>query len=144
MRAQPMTTPAPATVELLPEPEEKRIAATGAVASIQEAQLSMPAEALGRLWQPASLERLARGYWLYLTRASRGLLRVLYGETSRTVVLAPVSLALLRFRAPEYETSASSAVVRWRIERGLLVAPQGRDSGWLRIEVRRRGRGHAA
>ena len=134
-----MTTPAPATIELLPEPEEKRIAATGAVTSMQEAELSMPAEALARLWQAASLERLARGYWLYLTRASRGLIGVLYGERSRTVVLAPASLALLRFRAPEYETSADSAVVTWRIERGLLVAAQGRDSGWLRIEVRREG-----
>jgi hypothetical protein len=134
-----MPTPAPATVELLPEPEEKRIAATGAVASVQEAELSMPAEALAGLWRPTSLERLARGYWLYLTRASRGLIRVLYGESSRTVVLGPASLALLRFRAPEYETSAESAVVKWRIERGLLVAAQGRDSGWLRIEVRRQG-----
>jgi hypothetical protein len=134
-----MPTPAPATVELLPEPEEKRIAATGAVTSVQEAELSMPAEALAGLWRPTSLERLARGYWLYLTRASRGLIRVLYGESSRTVVLGPASLALLRFRAPEYETSAESAVVKWRIERGLLVAAQGRDSGWLRIEVRRQG-----
>jgi len=135
--AEPSDAPARATIEMLPEPEEKRAPATGAVASVQEAELSMPATALGRLWQPASLERLARGYWLYLARASRGVIRVLYGEASRTVVVGPSSLGLLRFRAPEYETSADTAAVTWQIERGLLVAAQGRDSGWLRIEVRR-------
>jgi hypothetical protein len=107
------------------------------VASVQEAELSMPAAALSSLWQPASLERLARGYWLYLTRVSGGLIRVVHGEQSRTVVLWTPRLALLRFRAPEYETSADRAAVRWRIERGLLVAAAGRGSGWLRIEIRR-------
>ena len=87
--AEPSDAPARATIEMLPEPEEKRVPATGAVASVQEAELSMPATALGRLWQPASLERLARGYWLYLARASRGVIRVLYGEASRTVVVGP-------------------------------------------------------
>jgi hypothetical protein len=132
-----MTGPGPATIELLPEPEAKRISATGSVASIQEAEVSMPAVLLTRLWQPESLERLASGYWRYLTRASLGLFRVVYGEGSPTVVLGLPWLGLLRFRAPEYETSAGSAAVTWRIERGLLVAASGRGSGWLRIEINR-------
>jgi hypothetical protein len=47
-------------------------------------------------------------------------------------------LALLRFRAPEYETSADGGAVTWRIERGLLVARHGRENGHLRIAVERR------
>jgi hypothetical protein len=53
------------------------------------------------------------------------------------VILLVRWLPLLRFRAPEYETSASAASVTWRIERGLLGAAEGRGSCCLRIEVRR-------
>jgi hypothetical protein len=136
-----MTEAPTATVELLPEPEEKRVATTGAVSSIQEAELSIPHQTLDRLRGPDNLERLARGYWLHLRRVSRGLVRVVYAEEYRTVVLAVPWLRLLRFRAPEYEASVASASVTWRIDRGLLVATEGRGSGWLRIEIRPGGAG---
>ena len=42
---------------------------------------------------------------------------------------------LLRFRAPEYETSDGRGIVRWRIRDGVLVAK--RDEGYLEIDVRR-------
>ncbi len=130
-----------AKIEVLPEPEQRRVAATGAVSSVQEAELSMPPATLKRLWRPEGLERLARAYWLHLRRVSRGLLRVEYGEASRTVVLGLPWLRLLRFGAPEYETSAARATVTWRIERGLLVAADGRGSGWLRITIDRQAAG---
>lgn len=126
-----------ATVELIADPEEEAVATTGAVSSAQEAELRVPAPVLERLWRPPTLEHLARAYWRYLRRASLGAVRVVYAESSRTVVLLAPSLALLRFRAPEYEIAPDAASVTWRIDRGLLVAAEGRGSGWLRIEVRR-------
>jgi len=45
---------------------------------------------------------------------------------------------LLTFQAPEYEINAGRGVVRWRMDRGLLVARRGREGdGYLEIEVRR-------
>ena len=126
-----------ATVEVLPDPEESRTAATGAVVSIQGAELSLPGAALAELWRAETLERLGRAYWLYLRRASLGLIRVVYGEGSRTVVLVARSLSLLRFGAPRYEASGARGSVRWPIDRGLLVSREGRGSGWLEIAVER-------
>ena len=41
--------------------------------------------------------------------------------------------------APEYEMDDERGVVRWRIERGVLVAPPGIDAdGYLEIDIRRR------
>ncbi len=41
--------------------------------------------------------------------------------------------------APEYEIDDDRGIVRWRIERGLLVAPRGRGGdGYLEIDVERR------
>ena len=126
-------------VDVLPDAEEaERVAATGAVASVQEAIVSLPGKALPGLWTAETLERLARAYWRYLERVSRGLFRVVYGDDSRTVVLATRRLPLLRFRAPEYELGEDTAMVTWRLDRGLLVASAGRGQGWLRIEVVRR------
>ena len=124
----------PVTVELLPEGERERIEPAGGVSSIQEAVLSADRDLLESLWAPAGLERLARGYWLHLARVSRGLLRVVYEDRARTVVLGG-RVPLLRFQAPEYEISDSRATVTWRIERGLLVAREGRGTGWLRIAL---------
>ena len=106
--------------------------------SRQVAELTLPREELDRIWSPEYLERLARTYWRYLTRVSLGLLRVLYTEDSRLVVVLGRPLVLLRFRAPEYEATADSGSVTWRIDRGLLVAPRGRGRGYLRISVSRR------
>ena len=43
-----------------------------AVRSIQSADLEMPAEALDEIWTPMHLERFARTYWRFLSRATLG------------------------------------------------------------------------
>lgn len=130
--------------------------ASGAMRSLQAADMTLPEAELQRLWTPMHLERLARTYWRFLTRVTLGLVRVLYSESERSVVLLARPLALLSFEAPEYELDGEHGVVRWRIKRGLLVArvaceqrgepgaTGGRGAGTasapqghLRIEVRR-------
>jgi hypothetical protein len=111
---------------------------TGAMRSVQAADLSLPESALRELWSPMHLERLARAYWRFLTRVTLGLVRVRYSETERSVVLVGRPLRLLTFAAPEYEIEAGGGMVRWRIVRGLLVARKGhRGAGHLQIDVRR-------
>lgn len=112
--------------------------ASGAMRSVQAADLAMPRERLRELWTPMNLERLARTYWRFLTRVTLGLVRVLYSDSERTVVLIGRPLKLLTFKAPEYEMDGEHAVVRWRIKRGLLVARSGHGGhGHLQIDVRR-------
>lgn len=106
--------------------------------SVQAADLQLSERALKDLWSADNLERLARTYWRFLTRVTLGLVKVRYTDTERLVVLLFRPLTLLAFRAPEYELGADHGVVRWRIERGLLVARAGRDlKGHLQIDVRR-------
>jgi hypothetical protein len=126
----------PAEVRLLPE-QRREVPRTGAVESVQRAEVDVPEDLLTELWSPEHLERLARAYWRWLNRISLGLLRVVYEPEARTVVLLFRPFALLRFHAPEYETEPSRGVVTWRIERGLLVAREGRGKGYLRIAVER-------
>src|SRR5215203_5629738 len=123
---------------VIKDPEEHTVMAEdGAVRSIQAADVTVPAEELDKLWNQASLERLARTYWKYLSRVTLGLIRVTYTENERQVVLLFRPLVLLRFRAPEYEFARNRGVVRWRIEDGLLVSPRGRGGrGYLEIDVR--------
>jgi hypothetical protein len=110
----------------------------GAVHSIQAADLTMPAAELDAIWTPMHLERLARTYWKYLSRATLGLIRVAYSPTERYVVLIARPLVLLRFRAPEYAMDGERGVVRWRIRDGLLVASEGHEGdGYLEIDIRR-------
>jgi hypothetical protein len=110
----------------------------GAVRSVQGADIILPEAALDGLWNPEHLERLARTYWKSLTRYTLGLVRVRYTETERYVVLLLPFIKLLTFRAPEYEMNACTGIVRWRIEKGLFVASQGREGdGYLEIEVAR-------
>ena len=112
--------------------------ATGAVRSVQAADLFLASEALEQIWSPVHLERLARTYWRFLSRVTLGLVRVRYTEGERSIVLIGRPLKLLTFHAPEYEMSASRGLVRWRIARGLLVSKRGRDGGgYLQIEVLR-------
>jgi hypothetical protein len=128
----------PASVRLISAEETERVSQTGAVGSVQEAEVTLPSAVLERLWSPEYLERLARAYWRHLTRATLGLVKIAYEPGSRAAVLVSRRLPLLRFRAPSYETSADEGCVTWQIERGLLVASEGRDNGFLRIRVRRR------
>jgi hypothetical protein len=113
-------------------------ARTGAVCSIQKADLVVDERALQEIWTPMHMERLARTYWRFLTRVTLGLIQVRYTERERWVVLLFSPLRLLTFAAPEYELDPERGLVRWRIARGLLVSSRGHDGdGHLQIEVRR-------
>jgi hypothetical protein len=107
------------------------------VRSRQEAEVTLPSAVVRSLWRPEYLERLARAYWLYLTRISLHLLRVVYTADSRSVVVLFRPLVLLRFHAPEYEVADDGGTVTWRIDRGLLVQRSKRGQGHLSISVRR-------
>jgi hypothetical protein len=110
----------------------------GAVRSVQGADITLPEAELERLWAPPTLENLARTYWRFLSRVTLGLIRVYYTETERFVSLLFRPLVLLRFQAPEYEMNADRGIVRWRIERGVLVSKKGRGgNGFLEIDVLR-------
>ncbi|MGI8594117.1 MAG: hypothetical protein ACR2ML_07095 [Solirubrobacteraceae bacterium] len=123
---------------VIKDPESSTVIARGAVRSAQAAELTLPAEELEELWSPTHLERLARTYWRFLSRATLGLIRIHYTERERFVVLLFRSLVLLSFRAPEYEMGADRGIVRWRIESGVLVSRKGRSGdGYLEIDVRR-------
>jgi len=110
----------------------------GSVTSKQVAVVTLPRSELDRVWTPEYLERLARTYWRFLTRVSLGILRVVYGPESREIVVLTKPFVLLRFHKPEYDTDPDAGTVTWRIDEGLLVAPQGRGTGFLRISVKRR------
>lgn len=109
----------------------------GAVRSVQTAKLTLDAADLERLWTPANLENLARTYWLFLSRVTLHLIRVIYTADSRSVVLLARPLTLLRFDLPEYTLEEDHGAVRWRIRDGLLVARSGHGCGFLSLDVRR-------
>ncbi len=127
----------PAEIRVLPDPAGGPAGADGPVKTVQAAEIELPRSYLEQSWRPEYLERLARAYWAFLERVSLGALKVVYEPSARTVVLFSRRLPLLRFRRPEYVTAPGLGQVVWRIERGLLVAPQGRGRGWLRISIRR-------
>jgi hypothetical protein len=111
---------------------------TGAVTSKQGADIVLPAKELEGIWDPEHLERVARTYWLTMQRFTLGLIHVDYTPTERAVVLLVRQLRLLTFRAPEYEMNRRRGIVRWRIEKGLLVSRQGREGdGYLEIDIER-------
>jgi len=111
--------------------------ADGSIGSKQVAEVTLPRSELDPVWSADHLERLARTYWRFLTRISLGILRVLYTDTSREVVVFTRPFVLLRFRKPEYEVESDGGAVTWPIERGLLVASRGRGRGYLRLAVKR-------
>jgi hypothetical protein len=138
IRRRLQRSPPPAHATIVDPEDHTTIDATGAVRSVQAADVTLPAGALEEMWTPMHLERLARTYWRFLSRCTLGLIRVTYDDDGRAVVLLARPLVLLRFKAPEYAMDADRGVVRWRIDRGVLVsrAAHGGD-GWLQIEVRR-------
>jgi hypothetical protein len=109
----------------------------GSVTTKQIADVTLPRAALDPIWTPEYLERLARTYWVFLSRFTLGLIRVLYTDRGREVVLLGRPLRLLTFRSPEYDTEPSRGCVTWRIHRGILVAPRGRGKGYLQLCVER-------
>src|SRR6201999_1588561 len=84
---------------------------TGAVRSLQSAELCLPVRALEQIWSAEYLERLARTYWRFLSRVTLGLMHVDYSERERSIVLLFRPLKLLTFQAPEYETGPLRGVV---------------------------------
>jgi hypothetical protein len=114
---------------------------TGAVTSIQAADISLPEPAVAEIWTPMHLERLARTYWRFLSRCTLGIIRVKYTEAERFVCVLARPFVLLSFRAPEYEMDAHRGIVRWRIDKGVLVSRAGRGDGHLEIEVERQAPG---
>jgi hypothetical protein len=126
-----------ASVRLVRSGESERVPETGAVASVQEAEVTIDRERLAELWSPEDLERLALAYWRWISRVTLSLVRVVYAPASRSVVLLTRRLPLLRFDLPEYDVAEDLGCVTWRIRRGVLVARKGRDRGFLRIVVRR-------
>ena len=130
--------PVVARARIVTEAEHTEIDERGAVRSVQAAELTLPVERLDEIWSPMHLERIARTYWRFLSRCTLGLIRVAYTPAERFVVLLTRPFVLLRIRAPEYEMDERRGVVRWRIERGLLVAKAGRGGdGYLQVDVRR-------
>ena len=69
------------------EDDTSEDARTGAVRSVQAAELSCRGRRCAEIWSPLHLERLARTYWRFLTRVTLGLIRVRYTERERSVVL---------------------------------------------------------
>jgi hypothetical protein len=117
---------------------------TGAMRSVQTAEVTLPEARLRELCTPSHMEHLARTYWRFLTRVTLGLIRVVYSDSERSVVLLARPLKLLTFGAPEYELDVEHGRVRWRIERGVLLARRGRGAhGHLQIDVRRLPDEHA-
>ena len=123
-------------VEILDPGDRVRVHASGAVGSIQEAEITVARDQLDRIWNADNLELMARAYWAFLRRMSLGIIRVNYAAASRTVT-AFGRIPLLRFGAPQYETEEGRGQVTWPIDRGLLVAVEGRGKGALRVSVRR-------
>ena len=121
---------------VIADPEQHTVMdQNGSVRSIQAANVDMPTDELGRIWNAMHLERLARTYWKYLSRVTLGLIRVTYTEHERLVVFIGRPFVLLRFHAPDYELSENRGIVRWRIQDGLLVSR--RNEGFLEIDVKR-------
>ncbi len=111
---------------------------SGAVRSVQAANITMPEHELDSLWKPMHLERLARTYWKYLSRVTLGLIRVEYSQDERAVVFLVRPFVLLRFGPPDYRMESDRGVVRWTIRDGVLVARPGRSAdGFLEIDVQR-------
>jgi hypothetical protein len=125
----------PAKAVIVSPPKSTVIAKDGAVRSAQMAELTLAEEDFRRLWNATNLENLARTYWRFLSRVTLGLIRVVYGENERSVVLLGRPLTLLRFDAPEYVLERDHGSVRWQIRDGLLVTRSGRGCGFLALAV---------
>jgi hypothetical protein len=128
----------PAHAVIVSPRKSTSIAHDGAVRSAQSAELTLDPEDLERIWTAANLENLARTYWRFLSRVTLGLIRVVYGQDTRSVALFG-KLPLLRFDGPEYLIEDSHGAVRWQIRDGLLVARTGRGCGYLSLDVLRLG-----
>jgi hypothetical protein len=123
-------------VRVLEDPERGPVSPQGPLRSVQEAEISLDRSQLEQMWREEFLQRFARGYWRHLQRISLRLVRTVDAPDSTAVVLGIRQLTLLRFHLPEFEFGPEAGRVTWRIERGILVARQGRGQGYLRFELR--------
>jgi hypothetical protein len=121
--------PNAARVMIHDPPRETRVPETGAVGSVQSAEIELPKEAFDRLWRPENLERLARAYWRHLNRISLGLLRVVYSPTARTVVFLIRPLNLLRFAAPRTKLALKGRASHGRSTAACSSPRRGRARG---------------
>jgi hypothetical protein len=138
-RRRRRSIPLPAQAVIVSPPKSTAIARDGAVRSVQSAELTLAQEDFKRMWNATHLENLARTYWLFLSRVTGWLIRVVYDENQRSVVFLGRPLTLLRFDAPEYELEREHGKVSWRIRDGLLVARAGRGCGFLSLDVTHAG-----
>jgi hypothetical protein len=127
----------PARTAIVSPRKSTLVSPDGAVHSVQSARLELPLVDLDRLWTPAQLENLGRTYWLFLTRVTLGVIRVVYTEDERAVVFLRKPLTLLRFEPPEYTLERDHGRISWAIRDGLLVSRRGCGSGFLSVAVRR-------
>jgi hypothetical protein len=127
----------PARALIISPRQSTTVARGGAVRSMQSVELGVDIADLERLWSPTNLENLGRTYWRFLSKVTLGLIRVIYGEHSRSVVFLTKPFTLLRFEAPEYVLEPEHGKIVWWIRDGLLVARTGRGSGYLALDVTR-------
>ena len=134
----------PATISNL-EDRTTEDARTGAMRSVQAADLSLPEAALAR----AVVARVPGAPGAHLlalshTRDAGSDPRALLRDRALDRAAGTAPLRLLTFAAPEYELEPDHGIVRWRIARGLLVArqrPRRRRLPADRRAPHRRGRG---
>lgn len=124
----------------MPDPSLRGLASTGGVTCQQEALITVDSATFDAIWTASTLELLARSYWDYIRRRTLGAIRVTYREGKPTVALLG-RVPLLRFQAPAFATGPERASVEWPIERGILVARDGRGRGFLRISAEREPEG---
>jgi hypothetical protein len=113
-----------------------RVSLTGAVSSHQAGELELR-RPLSKVLTRGFLNRAAGEYWRLITRFTLGLVRVASDDGDQCVVLVARPLVLLRLHTPEYELEDGRGSVTWRIKRGILVAGDWRDRGFLRLSIAR-------
>ncbi|MEX0620155.1 MAG: hypothetical protein WD181_01080 [Solirubrobacterales bacterium] len=124
-------------IDLMPDPVRRGLATSGPIGCVQSALITVEDDLFEQLWTPPTLELLARAYWSFIRKRSFGLIRMGYEPGSRSVNLISKRIPLLRFHEPEFESGTDHGWVKWPIDRGLLVAAEGRGNGYLKIEARR-------
>ena len=129
-------------IELEPDPVRRGLATRGPVECAQTAVVTVDDELFEQIGAPSTLELLARSYWRFLSRRSLGAIKVSYGPDSREVHLFTRRITLLRFHAPKFRTGDEFGEVEWPIARGLLVASEGREQGYLKMRVSHGEEGH--
>jgi hypothetical protein len=123
------------SAELRLEPDRLgKVSPTGAVESGQAAELDVR-DPVSRVLGSEFLRRAATDYWRLITRFTLGLIRVSSDGRDQSVVLLVRPFVLLRFHCPEYDLEDGRSTVTWRIKRGILVARDGRDQGFLRLSI---------